>query len=246
MTDSFKYMFKDDCFWKKYLAVLCIVFVSNCLINGSGLFSPAMNNGQSSVWYNVLFFSGLVIMFIPYGYSISLLKARLEGANSLPSLNILSDFTAGLKVFVSALLLILLLAVAAIIISFVNVLLSTFGSVFSLICSVVLFFMLLIVSFFGIAMCCRYVKKPSYLNFLNFKAAAQLINCDTAKYFKAYLLTLLCTVIVYSIAMLSVIYLSTIGYLGLIIYCIAVSVIWTYYMYVLAGIFEKAVIADNI
>ena len=223
-----------------------IVFISNLLINGSSLFAPEIKGGQTTIWYNILFFAGLIVMFIPYGYSISLLKSRLEDTNAaLPQVNLLSDFHAGLKVFISALLLLFLLSLAAIAIGFINVILSGLGSFVTVICNIIIFFMLLFVSFFGIAMCNRYVQKPSYLNFVNFKAAADIINRNTAKYFKAYLLAVFCTIIVYSVAMLSVIFLSKIGYLGLVIYCILVSVIWTYYMYVLAGIFEKAVAVED-
>jgi len=246
MIDSFKYMFKDEGFWKKYLSLLGIVFIANIFINFSGLFDPKMTNGDSSALFYILFFLGLIVMLIPYGYSISLLKSKLEGsASELPKLTILSDFMSGLKVFISALLLLVLLSVIAIVIGFVNALFAGFGSIISLICNIVLFFILLIVSFFGIAMCCRYVENPSYLTFVDFKAAAELINKGVAKYFKAYLLTVLCTAVVYLVAMLFVICLSTMGYIGLVLYCILVSVIWTYYMYVLAGIFAKSVASEK-
>ena len=246
MLDSFKYMFKAENFWKRYLLLLLFVFISNFLINWSGFFAPVMNDGKSSPLYYILPVVGLCVMFVPYGYSMLILKSRLNNSPDLPKLQVLQNFISGFKVVLSAIVLLLALTLFFKAIYLFNSLLSGVTDYVSVIFNVLIFLVLLFVSFFGIAMCCRYVIKPSYLNFVNFVAAVKLINCNVAKYFKSYLLTILCTVIVYSIAMFSVMYLSTIGYLGLFLYCLLVSVIWTYYVFVLAGIFANGVIADKI
>lgn len=249
MLKSFSYMFKDNNFWKKYLSVFGFILIANFLINYSGTFSPELNGGEISPWYYILFFAGFIFMFVPYGYSISALKITLEGneAGELPYVNIVKNFMAGLKVVLAGLVLVIPLLFVVYLLVMLNIILSKFlGGILSVMINVVLCFIFFWVLFSGIAMCCRYVKTPSYLNFVNFKAAAQLINCDVARYFKVFWLTILCTVIVYSITFLLVSVLTKIGYAGLVIYCILISLLWTYQIYLFAGLFSNAVIAEKV
>lgn len=249
MLKSFVYMFEDTNFWKKYLSIFGVVLVANLLINGSGLLAPAIQGEKASVWYYILFFAGLIVMFIPYGYSILALKAKLGTgeSNELPSLDIVKNFVDGLKVFLSGLILLaVVLALSFILLVINSIITDLLGAPFGIVSNIILFFMLFIVAFFGIAMCCRYVVKPSYLNFLNFKAAAKLINSNISKYFKSFILAALSMAVIYLITFISVSYLTLIGYAGLVIYCIIVSLLWSYQIYLFAGLFSSAVDSDKI
>ena len=246
MMNSFVYMFKADGFWKKYFSLFGILFIANTLINCSGLFS---NGGETSIWLYILLFAGLIVMFIPYGYSISLLKAKLDNAslNEIPSIDFRNNFISGFKVILSGLILFLAVILFVSLLFILNGYLYNFlGGFLSLITNILLFFGLFTVLFLFISMCCRYVVKPSFLNFLNFKAAIQLINSDVLKYFKSFLMFVLCSVILNMITVLSVSVLTKIGYFGLVIYCIIVSLIWAYQIYLYAGLFSHAVVSDKI
>lgn len=249
MLNSFTYMFKDKFFWKKYLLLYVFILIANFLMNSSSIFAPILNNGKTSCWYYILMFAGFVAMFIPYGYSITLLKLKLKdkSATDMPTLDIKENFMSGLKVVVSGTLLVLIVAAISFLTIALNITLSKlFGDFISTILNILLFLALLTIGFLGISMCCRYVIKPSYLNFINFKAATELINYNVPKYFKAFLLTLLSMIVVYTLALLPVKILTDLGYIGLIIYCIWVSILWSYQIFILAGLFENAVIAEKI
>ncbi len=249
MLDSFVYMFKDKNFAKKYMSLFGVLLVANVLINWSGTLSPVLNDGSVSIWYYILFFAGFITMFITYGYSISLLRAKIDDASvsELPSINIVKNFAEGFKVVLSGSLLVILAILFMYALYFLNnVLVKNVGNSVSVVLNTILFMAILVVSFFFISMCCRYVVKPSFLNFLNFKAAAQLINYNVSKYFKSFLMIALCMTIVYLISMLSVSVLVMFGYLGLMLYCTIVSLLWAYQIYILAGLFSNAVISENI
>ena len=249
MLNSFIYMFKDENFWKKSFALFGILLTANLLINWSGIYSPTLNEGKTSVLYYVLFFAGLMVMFIPYGYSISVLKAKLNDTSfcELPAIKLLDNFVSGFKLVLSGLILVAVLSLFMYILySLNNFCMNLFGEMISVLFNTILFLFCFIVSFLFISMCCRYVVKPSFLNFVNFKDAVMLIKCDVLKYFKSYLLVVLCTVFVNILTFLSVSVLTQIGYVGLVIYCIIVSVLWTYQIYLFAGLFSNAVSIENI
>lgn len=252
MFESFIYMFKDKSFYKKYLWVLLFVTLANLFMNWSGIYAPILNNGKTSVWYYLLYLIGFIIMFVPFGYSITALRHTMESSENyeLPNIDILHNFIDGLKVILSGAVLMVGLFIIFSVIGFMNaIFMGMSGLVGDILSSVVFAVSLLILFFmsiFGIAMCCRYVKKPGYLNFVNFKAAIDIINNNAVRYFKAYFKTFLTAVVVYGIAILLVSFLVKMGYAGLVIYSIAVSVIWTYVIFVLAKIFAKAVDAEKI
>ena len=249
MLNSFKYMFAEKDFFKKFLYLFMIILCSNILINWSGTLAPNLNGGKTSVWYYIIFLIGFIVMFIPYGYSISLLKNTIENGltSDSPKIDIINNFISGFKVVISGSVLLLLLALIIFLVSFISAFLSSMlGIVVQYVFNAIVLLILFMVFFMGIAMCCRYVIKPSFLNFVNFKAVAELINKDTVKYSKAFLMSVLCAVIIYLITFLLVSVLSYMGYAGLIIYCVCVSILWTYQIYVFAGLFSHAVNADSI
>ena len=249
MLKVFTYMFSDKSFWKKYLALFGIIFLANSLISCSGVFSPELNDGVVSPWYYILFFTGFLAVFIIYGYSISILRTTIENndAEELPMLNFIKDFVAGAKVTVSGLIFLVAFILFLLLLGLLGKLIAIFNSEASyIILSVIIFLSLLIIAFLVMAMCCRYVVKPSYWNFLNFKSAFKLINCNIKKYFTAFIVAVVVTVIQYWLSMLFEMFLTKIGYSGLVIYSILVSLIWAYQIYVFAGLFARAVETDKI
>ena len=249
MMNSFIYMFEDKNFIKKFFVVFFIILIANLCINWSGTLAPSLNNYQTSVWYYILFLSGLVILCIPYGYSITVLQSKLQkdNDNNLPSINLVKNFIDGFKVVLSGAILVIAVLFLLYLIAFpINLITGALQIFCTTILYAMIFFIIFFVSFLFIAMCCRYVVKPSFLNFMNFKAAIKLINSNVASYFKSYLLTILSVVVAYLITFLSVSVLTKIGYIGLLIYCIVVSLIWTYQIYLFAGLFSKAVNSENI
>lgn len=243
MFESFKYMFSDRNFYKKYMFLLFFIIISNLLINWSSVYSPIYNHGKTSPLYYILLIIGFIIMFVPYGYSMSVLRYTINKSDdSLPELNIFHNFLDGVKVVLSGFILIIALIIILFLFGKISMLFAgILGDVVSSVIVVLSLLMLFFISFFGISMCCRYVVKPSYLNFVNFKAAVEVINNNVKKYLKAYLKTLLLCILVYGISMIMAYYLTKVGYLGLVIYSVAVSVIWSYMIFVLANIFAKAV-----
>lgn len=250
MFDSFKYMFSDKSFIKKYLLVLLFVFIANLFMNWSGVYAPSLNNGKFNILCYLLYIIGFVVMFVPFGYSIEVLRHTLskDSGSELPNINVAQNFLAGLKVVLSGAVLILALFVVFYLIGFITPFFAagTFGEVMSSVIYVLSLLILFFTSFFGIVMCCRYVIKPSYLNFVNFKAAIDIVEGNALQYLKSYIATVLLAVVVYGLSIIFVSYLVNIGYKGLVIYAFLVSVIWSYVIFVLAKIFAKAVDVDKI
>ncbi len=248
MLKAFVYMFKDKEFWKKYLPVFCFVVLANIFMNWAGIYAPILNEGVKNPLYYILYIIGFVIMFVPYGYSISALDYafKCEENINLPFIDIKHNFLNGLKVILSGALLIVLLSVIFLILGFIrNALSGTAGEVLSSIVTALSFLILFFTSFMGIAMCCNYVKKPNYFNFINFKSAINIANENLGKYFIVYLITLLTAIVTYVLSMVVVSYMVLLGYLGIVLYSLFVSVIWTYIIYVYAYLFARSVKASS-
>lgn len=244
MFESFMYMFKDRSFIKKYLLVLLFVTIANLFMNWSGIYAPILNDGQTSILYYLLYIIGYVIMFVPFGYSIEVLRHTLTDSENteLPKVSVLQNFLAGFKVILSGAVLIFALFIVFTLLGFINTMLpATIGDITSSIIFTLSLLILFFTSFFGIAMCSRYVVKPSFLNFVNFKACISVIEGNILKYSKAYLKTALLAIIVYGLSIIFVSFLVKLSYTGLVIYSILVSLMWSYVLFVLAKIFAKAV-----
>ena len=249
MFESFTYMFKDASFIKKYLLVLLFVTIANLFMNWSGIYAPVLNDGQTSILYYLLYIIGYVIMFVPFGYSIGVLRHTLTDSENddLPNVSVLKNFLAGLKVILSGAVLIIALFVVFTVLGFINAMLpASFGDVTTSVIFVLSLLILFFTSFFGIAMCSRYVVKPSYLNFVNFKACIGVIENNILRYSKAYLKTALLAIVVYGLSIIFVSFLVKLSYTGLVIYSILVSLMWTYVLFVLAKIFAKAVDVEKL
>lgn len=246
MLNSFVYMFKDKDFGKKYLILFGVLFIANLLINCSSIFAPVLNNGKTSVWYYVLFIAGFILMFIPYGYSITVLRETINDNKNvnIPSLNALDNFISGLKVVLSGSILVFLIALLTVITVFISNLLANI--IVSVILNTILILALFTTIFFMIAMCCRYVVKPSFLNFVEFLPAAKLINNNALQYLKVFVISCISFIIVYLISILVTPILTGIGYIGLFIYCLMVSAMWAYQLYLLAGLMSYSVDKDKL
>ena len=247
MIKSFSYMFKENNFLKKFFMLLAFILISNFLINLSGLLEPLF--GKSSIWYNIVLIFGYIFMFVPYGYSIDLLKEYIQNKEDakLLDMSIFNNFKSGFKVVVSGLILLVPVLVLFVILGLLNKLISAqFGISASSFVLTFIFLIFLIISFLMIGMCDRYVIKPNWLNFVNFKAVVTLINQDVAKYFKVYLLTALSFIVMGTISVISALLLMQAGILGFFIYNIIISILWTYLTFVFAKLFSYAVDVEKI
>jgi hypothetical protein len=162
-------------------------------------------------------------------------------------MDIFKCFKEGFKVVVSGMILILsvLLIIAGLVFAS-NLFSQKFGDIgFSFIYTFV-FLIFLVMSFLSIAMCCRYVVKPSWLNFVNFKAAFGIINNNVGKYFAVYVLTMVLAIIVAIISALFAVVLPQIGFAGFVLYNALISLLWSYIIFVLAKLFPNAVIYEKI
>ena len=247
MFTSFSYMFKESNFFKRFFMLFAFILIANFLINLSGLLQSLL--GQSSIWYNVLLIFGYIFMFVPYGYSIELLREHMQKNDEakLLDMNFFNNFKSGFKVVVSGLMLLVSVIILLVILGFLNRLLfAKFGILASSFVYTLVFLIFLIISFFMIGMCNRYVIKPSWLNFLNFKAAALLINHDVAKYFKVYLLTAFSFIILGIISVISALFLMQAGLIGFVLYILIISLLWTYLTFVFAKLFSYATDVEKI
>ena len=246
MIKSFSYMFKESNFLKRFFILLVFVLIANILINLSGLLESLL--GNSSIWYNIVLIFGYLCMFVPYGYSIELLREHMQKKedSKLLDINILNNFKSGFKVVVSGLILLVSVIAIFLILGFINRLLYQYGIVASSFIHTLIFLIFLIISFFMIGMCDRYVVKPSWFNFVNFKAVVALINHDVAKYFKVYLLTALSFIVTGIISVISALFLMQAGLVGFVTYNIIISILWTYLTFVFAKLFSYAVDVDKI
>lgn len=247
MIKSFSYMFKDSNFLKKFFTLFAFVLTANFLTNLSGIMQPIL--GRASIWYNIVLIFGYILMFVPYGYSIELLKANMSNLeeNNLLDMDIFKNFKDGLKVVLSSLILILSVFILFILFGLFSRLLAIkFGINVSSYIYTFIFLIFLIISFLMIGMCCRYVIKPSWLNFVDFKSVITLINKNVAKYFKVYLMTALLFIILGVLTVISALILTQKGFVGFIIYNIIISLAWTYLTLVFAKLFSFAVEVDKI
>ena len=247
MLKSFSYIFKDKAFLKHFFMLFLFVLTSNFLTNLSSVLDSVL--GKFSIWYNIVLIAGYIVMFIPYGYSMELLKLNIkdkEGLNAL-DMDVFKNFKDGFKVVVSGLLLVVSVLILFIILGFISRLLSDkFGIMGTSFVFTFVFLIFLIISFLMIAMCCRYVVKPSWLNFLDLKSAGLLINNNVAQYFKVYALSALLIIMLCVITIFLTIVLTKIGFAGFVLYNILVSFIWTYLTFVFAKLFAYAVDVEKI
>lgn len=247
MLSSFLYMFKENNFLKKFFMLFSFILISNFLINLSGLLEPLF--GKSSIWYNVIYILGYILMFVPYGYSIELLKEYMQKKEDakLLDMDIFNNFKAGFKVVISGMILLFFVSVLLIILIFLKRLIfAKFGISLSSVVLALVFLMFFVISFFMIGMCDRYVIKPNWLNFVNFRAVALLINQNVARYFKVYLLTALSFIVLAVLSVISALFLMEVGYIGFVLYNVVISIIWAYLTFVFAKLFSYAVDVEKI
>ena len=247
MLKSFSYMFKDSNFLKKFFMLFAFVLTANFLTNLSGIMEPIL--GRISIWFNIVLIFGYIFMFVPYGYSIDLLKSNMqnpEGSNLL-DMDVFQNFKDGFKVVLSSLVLILSVLFLFFILGLISRLLAAkFGIMASSFVYTFVFLIFLIISFLMIGMCCRYVIKPSWLNFVDFKSVINLINKNVAKYFKVFLMTAFLFILLGAVSVISALIFTEKGFIGFVLYNIIISLVWTYLTLVFAKLFSFAVEVDKI
>ena len=111
MNKMFTYMTNDINFSKKYLKLFVFILIANLLINSSDLFMPGLNHKTNLFLYYSILLLGFVTMFVPYGYSIELLKTVMNNDKKtkihLPSIDPKENFISGLNVVLAGSLLVI-------------------------------------------------------------------------------------------------------------------------------------------
>ena len=102
MKQAFYYMFKDLEFLKKTYICYIFILISTLISNYSNLLQPNPITGSNWL-YVLLSFMTAIVMFVPQGYMLSLIKsiAMNDSIESLPDMNLKRNFIQGLKVSVA-------------------------------------------------------------------------------------------------------------------------------------------------
>lgn len=102
MKQAFYYMFKDLEFLKKTYICYIFILISTLVSNYSNLLQPNPITGSNWL-YVLLSFLTAIIMFVPQGYMLSLIKSVAMNDNTefLPDMNLKSNFIQGLKISVA-------------------------------------------------------------------------------------------------------------------------------------------------
>lgn len=102
MKQAFYYMFKDLEFLKKTYLVYIFILVSTLISNYSNLIQPNPITGSNWL-YLLLSFIAAIILFVPQGYVLALIKsiAMNDNTDRLPDVKLKENFIQGLKVSVA-------------------------------------------------------------------------------------------------------------------------------------------------
>ncbi len=240
MREAFNYMFKDNLFKQKWAAYFCFAFFGGLFTNLGN--SPAL--GSFKAFAPLFLLIGIIIMFIPSGYIVACIRALVEQKENyvLPLFNFKNNLLTGFKFWIAVLILSLIFgvgcAVASGIIAVIAGLLKArvvalIGITFIMVLS------LLIVAFYTVALNRIFADTDSWLSFIKFKHATELIK-KSAQYNKAFLLFILINVLCGIISgILFAIWGRTIE--GLIIVTIISSIIASYVAFINAFITAKAI-----
>lgn len=199
MRKAFYYMFKDVEVFKKTYVFLLFILASTLVSNFSNIlheFIPVLNvHWQDSmydpIWnwvYVLLAFISIILMFIPNGYALSLIKSlsNQEENYVLPEMEMKRNFLQGLKVAVGFGLIYLLFVIVAslfltasviIALAFANQIM--FYLTVAMI-AVVLFVFLFYFPIFNF----MFAYKSNLLTFFRYMMATKIIMLDKKLYFK--------------------------------------------------------------
>jgi len=217
MREAFKYMFNDNCFFKKALVYFLLAFLwmtfsglvdlnscsGGCPLAQSPTVNPVLK--QSVIYYSILY---LFFVILGAGYYITALEGikKQEKNIVLPFFNFKLNLLKGLKLFASILVTVFIFYIFVMLYIILSMVLPWFNvnviNIFFIV--VLLLYAILSSSFLNI-----YAENNEFWSFFNFKKAFYNIKENPKNYFK-YLAILFITYVVGSIFMLLFEYLFTI------------------------------------
>jgi len=185
MKKAFYYMFKDIDFLKKtyifYLFILFSVVVSNY----SNLLQPNPITGSN--WYYVaLSFLTAIIMFIPQGYILSLIKSIVHQEENyfLPAVDMKRNFIQGLKVSVAFGLLYFLIVILVSILLTISIVagVTTGVKTYFYITIFVILFVLFVLFYFFPVFTWMFAFKDNFLTYFRYILATKIFCIDFKRY----------------------------------------------------------------
>lgn len=199
MKKAFYYMFKDTETFKKTFILLLFIFASTLVINFSNIlheFIPILSmhwqdSMFDSIWhwvFVILTFISIMLMFIPNGYALSLIKSlsNQEGNHVLPEIDIKQNFLKGLKVAVGfGLIYILFVVVASLFLTASVIIAMAFANriLFSITVAMIAVTLCIFLFYFPIFNF-MFAYKSNLLTFFRYMMATKIFMLDKKLYIK--------------------------------------------------------------
>lgn len=183
MKQAFYYMFKDLDFLKKNYICYIFVLISTLISNYSNIIQPNPITGSNWL-YLLLSFIAAIILFVPQGYMLSLIKSITmnDSTDFLPDMNLKSNFIQGLKISVAfGLLYFLILTLLSIILTISIVAGMTTGikTYFFITIAVILFVLFVLYCYFPV-FTWMFAFKDNFLTYFRYILATKIF-CTNLK-----------------------------------------------------------------
>ncbi len=185
MKKAFYYMFKDTDFLKKTYVFFIFLLMATLVSNYSNLLSPNPITG-SNLYYIVLSCITAVLMFIPQGYILSIIKSATQQEEEyfIPAVDIKRNFIQGLKVSVAfGLLYFLIISLLSIMLTISIVAGMTTGvkTYFYITIAVILFVLFVLFCFFPV-FTWMFAFKDNFLTYFRYILATKIFCVDFKRY----------------------------------------------------------------
>ncbi|MBR1907788.1 DUF4013 domain-containing protein [bacterium] len=185
MKNAFNYMFRDTDFLKKTYVFFLFILFSVTVSNYANLLQPNSITGTN--WYYVaLSFITAIVMFIPQGYILSLIKSAVhqEEICFLPNVDIKRNFIQGLKISVAfGLLYFLIIALLSVLLTVSLVAGLTTGdkTYFYITIAVILFVLFILFCYFPV-FTWMFAFKDNFLTYFRYILATKIFCLDFKRY----------------------------------------------------------------
>ena len=185
MKNAFYYMFKDFDFVKKTYVYFIFLMIATLVSNYANLLQPNPITG-SNMYYVLLSFITAILMFIPQGYVLSIIKSVTyqEGNYFLPAVDLKRNFIQGLKVSVAfGLLYFLIISLLSILLTISIVAGMTTGvkTYFFITIAVILFVLFVLFCYFPV-FTWMFAFKDNFLTYFRYILATKIFCVDFKRY----------------------------------------------------------------
>ena len=240
MKEAFNFMFKDNMLKNKVIIYFLFLFLANLFNNYANIFAPACKGCLAPPQYYILYLIGTIIMLIPSGYGISCIKSFVVQSDNyiLPFVNVKNNFVLGIKLGISVLIMAFILTIIATFAGILSVLISPLST--PIVLGVIGIIGVIIISFYSMAFSYIFATTESFLSYINFKKATNLIKNGIKHYIISCLLFFLITIVLGIFSSLLTL-LAGVNFIGIAIISILISLISCYTVYVFAYITAKSI-----